>query len=113
MLLSKQLYPLEEDIMLEVIEKTLFTALGAASLTQKKAEELTGELKERFNLSEEEGQCLVEKLKNNISQRQSELEDQATEEVLKACDRVGLVTKEDLCALEKRVAALEALSPQS
>ena len=49
--------------MFEVIEKTLLTALGAASLTQKKAEELTAELKERFNLSEEEGQCLIEKLK--------------------------------------------------
>ena len=94
--------------MLEVIEKTLFTAIGAASLTQKKAEELTAELKERFNLSEEEGQCLVEKLKSNISQRQSELEEQATQEVLKACDRVGLVTKEEFATLEKRVAALEA-----
>lgn len=94
--------------MLEVIEKTLLTALGAASLTQKKAEELTAELKERFNLNEEEGQCLVEKLKKSISERQSELEKQATEEVLKACDRVGLVSKDEFTTLEKRIAALEA-----
>jgi polyhydroxyalkanoate synthesis regulator phasin len=94
--------------MFEVIEKTLLTALGAASLTQKKAEELTAELKERFNLSEEEGQCLVEKLKNSISERQTELEEQATEEVLKACDRVGLISKEEFTTLEKRVSALEA-----
>lgn len=94
--------------MLEVIEKTLLTALGAASLTQKKAEELTSELKERFNLSEEEGQCLVEKLKKSISERQALLEEQATQEVLNACDRVGLVAKEDFSALEKRVATLEA-----
>ncbi|OQY24599.1 MAG: phasin superfamily protein [Desulfobacteraceae bacterium 4572_35.2] len=94
--------------MFEVIEKTLLTALGAASLTQKKAEELTAELKERFNLSEEEGQCLVEKLKNSISERQTELEKQATEEVLKACDRVGLISKEEFTTLEKRVSTLEA-----
>lgn len=94
--------------MFKIIEKTLLTTLGAASLTQKKAEELTAELKERFNLSEEEGQSLVEKLKDSISERQAKLEQQATEEVLKACDRVGLVSKEEFTTLENRVAALES-----
>ena len=93
--------------MLEIIEKTLLTTLGAASLTQQKAGELVNELKERFNLSEEEGKALVDKLQKTLSQRQSQLEEQATQEVLKACERVGLVTQQDFAELKERVERLE------
>lgn len=93
--------------MLEIIEKTLLTTLGAASLTQQKAGELVAELKERFNLSEEEGKELVDKLQKTVSQRQSQLEEQATQEVLKACERVGLVTQKEFTELKERVEQLE------
>lgn len=93
--------------MLEIIEKTLLTALGAASLTQKKAEELAEELKERFNLSEDEGKALIEKLKKTASDRQSQLEEQAADEVKKACERIGIVTNEEFSALSERVSQLE------
>jgi len=98
--------------MLETIEKTLLTALGAASLTQKKAEELASDLKERFNLSEEEGKKLKDKLKDKVEERQAQLEQQANEEVRKACARIGLATQQDLDALTERVAKLEAASEQ-
>jgi polyhydroxyalkanoate synthesis regulator phasin len=93
--------------MLEIIEKTLLTALGAASLTQKKAEELACELKERFNLSEEEGKALIDKLQQSVSERQNQLEEQATTEVRKACERVGLVTRQEFTDLLERVERLE------
>ncbi|MEA3466585.1 MAG: phasin superfamily protein [Thermodesulfobacteriota bacterium] len=93
--------------MLEIIEKTLLTTLGAASLTQQKSGELVNELKERFNLSEKEGQDLVEKLQKSLSKQQSQLEEQATQEVLKACERVGLVTQQEFAELKKRVERLE------
>ncbi|MDY0191610.1 MAG: phasin family protein [Desulfuromonas sp.] len=93
--------------MLEIIEKTLLTALGAASLTQKKAEELASELKQRFNLSEEEGKELVGKLQSKVSEQQVKLEQQANQEVIKACERIGLVTQQDFDALAQRVAKLE------
>lgn len=93
--------------MLEIIEKTLLTTLGAASLTQQKAGELVTDLKERFNLSEEEGKELVDKLQKTVSQRQSQLEEQATQEVLKACERVGLVTQKEFTELKERVERLE------
>lgn len=98
--------------MLETIEKTLLTALGAASLTQKKAEELAGELKKRFNLSEEEGKELVDKLQDKVSERQAQLEQQANKEVIKACERIGLATQQDLEALATRVAKLESIAEQ-
>ena len=93
--------------MFEIIEKTLTTALGAASLTQKKAEELAGELKQRFNLSEEQGKELIAKLKQSAAQSGSKLGDQAADEARKACEKIGLATSEDLAKLTNRVAKLE------
>ena len=37
--------------MIELIEKTLFTALGAMTLGQRKTEELLSDFKSRFNLA--------------------------------------------------------------
>jgi polyhydroxyalkanoate synthesis regulator phasin len=93
--------------MLEIIEKTLLTALGAASLSQKKAEELAQDLKQRFNLSEEEGKSLVSKLKKNAAEKQDALEEQAMDEVKKACERIGLVSREEFTLLCERVSQLE------
>ena len=93
--------------MLEIIEKTLLTGIGAAALTQKKAEELIDELKDKLNLSEEEGKKLLNKLQDAAKENQKKLEDMAGEEVKKACDRVGVATKSDLETLQKKVAALE------
>jgi len=94
--------------MIELLEKTFMTALGAASLSQKKAEELLQELKEKFNVSEEEGKALLNKMQETVKANQEKLESMAQEEVKKACDRVGLVTKEEFARLEKRMAELEA-----
>lgn len=94
--------------MIELLEKTFMTALGAASLSQKKAEELLQELKEKFNVSEEEGKALLNKVTETAKANQEKLESMAQEEVKKACDRLGLVTKEEFAGLEKRLAALEA-----
>ncbi|MDY0212912.1 MAG: phasin superfamily protein [Desulfuromonadaceae bacterium] len=96
--------------MLEIVEKTLLTAIGAASMTQKKAEEVVNELKERFNLTEEEGRRLKEKVKTAAIERRDQLQQEATREVRGAAERMGLVTKTDLTALEDRIAALEQSS---
>ena len=39
--------------MLELFEKTIMTAIGAAAITQKKAEELVVEMTEKYKVSEE------------------------------------------------------------
>lgn len=93
--------------MLEIVEKTLLTAIGAMSMTQQKAEEMASELKERFNLTEEEGRRLKEKVKTAACERREQLQKEATHEVQQAAERMGLVTKTELKALEERIAALE------
>lgn len=93
--------------MLEMVEKTLLTAIGAVSMTQQKAEDMANELKERFNLTEEEGRRLKEKAKNAATERREQMQEEAAKEVRSAAERMGLVTKTELKELEDRIAALE------
>ncbi len=93
--------------MFELIEKTLLAGIGVVSLTQKKAEELIDDLKEKLNLSEDEGKKLLEKLQGAAKDSQQKLEEMAREEVKKACERVGVVTEEEVAGLKKKMADLE------
>ncbi len=93
--------------MLEIVEKTLLAGIGAASLTQKKAEELLADLKERLNLTEEEGKNLRDKLQTAAKENQQRLEELAREEVQKTCERIGIVTADEFAALQKKVHQLE------
>jgi len=93
--------------MLEIVEKTLLTGIGAMALTQKKAEELIDDLKKRMNLTEDEGKNLLEKLRGAAKENQKKLEDMAHDEVIKACERIGVVTTEDFKKLQHKVEQLE------
>ena len=93
--------------MLEILEKTLLTGIGAVALTQKKAEELIEDLKKRMNLTEEEGKSLLEKLRGAAKDNQKKLEEMAQNEVKKACDRIGVVTAEEFEKLQSKVEKLE------
>lgn len=93
--------------MTNLLEKTLLTALGAATLSQKKAEEFIQELRQKFNVSEEEGKAFLGKVQDMAKQNQEKLENLAQEEVKKACERLGVVTHDELDKLKKKVAQLE------
>ena len=93
--------------MLEIVEKTLLTGIGAVALTQKKAEELIDDLKKRMNLTEEEGKNLLEKLRDAAKDNQKKLEVMAQDEVKKACERIGVVTIEEFEKLQRKVDQLE------
>ena len=93
--------------MLEIVEKTLLTGIGAMALTQKKAEELIDDLKKRMNLTEEEGKNLLDKLRDTAKDNQTKLEKMAQDEVKKACDRIGVVTTEEFKKLQHKVEQLE------
>lgn len=93
--------------MIELLEKTLLAGMGAVSLSQKKAEELLQELKQRLNVSEEEGKALLERLQESARENQKKLEELARDEVRLACERMGVVTREDFEKLRKKVVQLE------
>jgi polyhydroxyalkanoate synthesis regulator phasin len=93
--------------MIELLEKTLLTAVGAMALTQKKTDELMKELREKLNISEEEGKAFLQKIQDAVTQSQEKLQEQARDEVKKACERMGVVTVAEFDKLKKKVALLE------
>lgn len=93
--------------MLEFVEKTLLAGIGALSLTQKKGDELLQELKERLDLTEEEGKKLLSKLEEAAKEHQMRLEELAREEVKKSCQRMGMVPADEFEKLRKKVVRIE------
>lgn len=93
--------------MLDVIEKTILAGMGAVSLSQKKAEEFIQEIRDRFNVSEEEGKALLDRLQDAARENQKKLEELARQEVKGACERLGVVSMEEFDKLQKKVQKLE------
>ena len=93
--------------MIELLEKSILTAVGAMTLTQKKAEEMLQEMREKLNISEEEGKAFLKGIQEAAAKNQEMLQEQAREEVKKACERMGVVTAEEFDKLKKKVALLE------
>lgn len=94
--------------MLEVFEKAVMTAIGAAAITQKKAEELVAEMRDKYKVSEEEGKHFVDRLQEIASGSREKVQDMAEQEVAKVVDRLGLVSREEYDRLVKRVQELES-----
>jgi polyhydroxyalkanoate synthesis regulator phasin len=97
----------QEALMFELFEKAALTGLGFLSLSQKKAEELLNELKEKYKVSEEEGKAFLDKMQGMAKESRERITEIAESEVKKAMDRLGLVTREEFDRLQKRVDALE------
>jgi polyhydroxyalkanoate synthesis regulator phasin len=96
--------------MLEILEKAVMTTIGVAAITQKKAEELAAEMKERFKLSEEEGKNLVDRIQTIATESREKVREMAEAEVQKVVDRLGLVSRAEFDQLAKRVQELESRS---
>lgn len=96
--------------MFELLEKAVMTAVGAAAITQKKAEELIAEMKDKYKLSEDEGKEFIERLQSIAKDSKNKMREMSEIEVQKVVDRLGLVTREDFDRLEKRVQELESKS---
>lgn len=93
--------------MLELIEKAVLTGIGALSITQKKGEELLGELKEKYKISEEEGKAFIDKLQGMAKETREKLAEAAEVEVRKTVERIGLVPKDEFDKLKQRLEDLE------
>jgi polyhydroxyalkanoate synthesis regulator phasin len=94
--------------MLELLEKAVMTAIGAMAITQKKAEELTAEMKEKYKISEEEGKNFVDRLQTIARESGEKMRETAEVEVHKVVDRLGLVSRDEFESLSKRVQELES-----
>ena len=94
--------------MLDLLEKAVLTAIGAAAITQKKAEELVVEMREKYTLSEDEGRNFVERLQGIAEESREKIREMAEIEVKKVMERLRLVSREEHERLERRVQDLES-----
>jgi polyhydroxyalkanoate synthesis regulator phasin len=93
--------------MLELFEKVVMTTIGVAAITQKKAEELVTEMKDKYKLSEEEGKHLVDRIQSMARENREKVQQLAEAEVQKVVERLGLVSVDEFERLKKRVQELE------
>ncbi len=93
--------------MLDLFEKIFLTGVGVMSLSQKKAEELLAELREKYKMSEEEGRAFLEKAQSMAREGKEKLAEAAEAEVKKVMNSMGLVTRDEFEKLMKRVEQLE------
>ena len=96
--------------MLELLEKAVMTTIGVAAITQKKAEELAAELKDRCKISEDEGKQLVDRIQGIAKESREKVREMAEVEVRKVVDHLGLISREEFDRLAKRVQELETRS---
>jgi polyhydroxyalkanoate synthesis regulator phasin len=94
--------------MLDFLEKSVMNAIGAAAITQKKAEELVAEIKDKYKLSEDEGKQLVDRIQSIVRDSKDKIRELAELEVQKVVDHLGLVSREEYESLLKRVQDLES-----
>lgn len=93
--------------MLESVKKAMYTGLGMASLTKEKLEELVTELAKKGELSEQEGKEIFAEVAAKTKEAKDKLESQVRQLVKESLAKMNLVSKEDLAALERKVAELE------
>src|SRR4051794_6604356 len=99
--------------MFELIEKAFLLGLGAVSMSQKKAEDLLQEMKEKYKMSEEEGRAFLDKLQTLARDSRMNLSQTIDAEVEKSIKRLGLVSRDEFDALQKRVRELESASREA
>ncbi|BCS53086.1 phasin family protein [Geobacter sp. SVR] len=93
--------------MPDLLEKIVMTVIGTAAITQKKADELIAEIRDRYKLSEEEGKIFVERLQTLAQESRNKVRDMSESEIRKTIDRLGLVSREEFDRLAARVQLLE------
>ena len=88
------------------IEDLFTLALGAASLTGEKAQELLETMKVQGHLGENEGKELLNKLLEAAKERKQQVEQMVQDALREQMKKAGLCTKSELAQLRGEVEAL-------
>lgn len=82
---------------------------GAASVSKQKLESLVEEVVEKAEMTEEEGKKLLHEIAERSREAREEFEERVENISKKVLDRMNIVTKDDLRAMEERLARLQAM----
>jgi polyhydroxyalkanoate synthesis regulator phasin len=89
--------------MLKEIDKMVLAALGAASMTRKRAGKIFDELVSQGQAARGKRSGFVQEMAATAAKTRKDLEELVARNVRKVVAKVDLVTREDLARLEKRL----------
>ena len=93
---------------MDLIKKTMYMGVGLAYMTKEKVEEISQELIKKGELSSAEGKEFIEDLTQKSAEARKALEARVDSLVKNSLARMKIATRDDLSALEKRIAELES-----
>ena len=88
-----------------LIKNGLLISLGTMALTKEKAEKIVKELTKNQKISSVEGKKLVNELLAQSKKQGQKLKGVVNNEVQQVMEKIGVATKKDLQALEKKINA--------
>ncbi len=99
--------------MKDFFRKTFLFSVGAATVTKEKIEEFVEDLIQKGQASEKDRTRLVEEYLQKLKDQEKEFTQRMKNLIIKTLAEMGIPTREELNALEARIAALEAKLQES
>lgn len=93
--------------MLDLIKKSIYLGLGAATATKEKIESLVDELIEKGQLSKDKKTEAVKEIFEKIEKEEQAIYDKVKKTVKETVDNIGIATKKDLDSLKTKIEELE------
>jgi len=93
--------------MLDIIKKSIYLGLGAATVTKEKIESLVDELVEKGQLAKDDKPKAVQDILDKIEKEEKEIKIKIDDTVTETMNKIGIVAKSDYDTLLKRVEELE------
>jgi polyhydroxyalkanoate synthesis regulator phasin len=94
--------------MIDLVKKSFLTGVGLAVLTKDRVEEMAAKMARESNATESEGKKFVDEMISRADEYRGALEKMIGEKVNAALGAMNIPTREEIAALERRIAALEA-----
>lgn len=92
---------------MDLFKNILSLGIGAASATKEQIERTVDTLVKKGDISKEESKDLIKQWIEKGEQAQKQIDDSVKIKVNQALNNLNLATKEEVQALERRIAALE------
>ncbi|WDN87541.1 hypothetical protein BuS5_00509 [Desulfosarcina sp. BuS5] len=89
--------------MIDLMKKTLLTGIGFACMTREKIEQFAKTLAEQSDVSEKEGEKMVDELLQKHDEAKEGLDKRVKGIVSSIMEKMNLATKADISRLEKLI----------
>ncbi len=92
---------------MNLFKKGILSGIGLGLFAKEKIEETAKKLAEEAKLSEDETREFVAELKKQADKTRTQIDEKINSQIKETIDKMGLVTREDLQRLEKKIDALK------